>query len=55
MADDVIIISHAMCVLTAKFQLFAKKGLNTHNFAMDSNHFVFFNCSMLFSCHFEVL
>ena len=27
MIDDVIIISHATCVLTMKTQLFAKKGL----------------------------
>ena len=41
--DDVIIECHAICVLTAKFQLFAKNLLNTDNFTMDSNYFVDFN------------
>ena len=39
MADGVFII----CVLTAKFQFFAKNWLDTDNFTMDFNYFVDFN------------
>ena len=37
------IISHAICVLTAKSQRFAKILLNIDNLTMDSNYFVDFN------------
>ena len=34
--DDAIAKSHAICVLTAKSQFFARNLLNTYNFTMDS-------------------
>ena len=40
--DDVITKSHAICVLTAKSQFFARNLLNTYNFTMDSTYFVDF-------------
>ena len=42
-SDDVIAKSHAICVLTAKSQIFARNILNTVNFTMDSTYFVDFN------------
>ena len=41
--DDVIAKSHAICVLTAKSQFFARNLLNTQNFTMDSTYLVDFN------------
>ena len=46
--------SHTICVLTAKFQFFARNLLNTYNFTIDSTYFVDFNREMLFSRQFEV-
>ena len=42
-ADDVIAKSHAICVLTAKSQFFARNLLNTYNFTLDLTYFVDFN------------
>ena len=41
--DDVIAKNHAICVLTAKSQFFARNLLNTYNFTMDLTYFVDFN------------
>ena len=41
--DDVIAKTHAICVLTAKSQFFARNLLNTYNFTMDLTYFVDFN------------
>ena len=43
MSDDVIVKSHAICMLTAKSQFFVKNLLNTDNLTIHSNYIVDFN------------